>query len=110
MTVHYPACPTCSKAFDVVGVFRPKGDATDVVGYMHHDAHRSCPDVWAVAKDDPEATLIRLGTIHDYGNDLVPFLRETHYQADIDLRPEGRVARRGFGVIQWLRRQRHRFE
>jgi hypothetical protein len=109
MTVRYPRCPNCGKAFDVVGAFRPKGDGTDVIGYTHHDPDRACPDVWAVAQDDPDATLVRLGTIHEYGDDVVPFLRQTHYQADIDLRPEGRFARIGFSVLQWFRRRRRRF-
>ena len=108
MTIQYPVCPACGRRFDIAGVYRPKGDGTDVIGFTHHDADQRCPDVWATAENDPKLVLTRLGTIDDYG-DWIALLKESEFRADIRLGPEGKLARLGFEVRQWFRRQRRRF-
>ena len=106
MVLEFPVCPACHRAFDIAGVFRPKGDQTDIVGFAHHEGR--CLDVYGRAQDDPSLELLRLGTTEDY-SDLLRVLQESAFRADIDLRPDGRVPRLRFGVRQWLRRQRRRW-
>jgi hypothetical protein len=89
------------------GIFRRKGDESDVITYMHSDAPERCGEIWARPNHEPSVELTNLGTVDDIG-DWPAALKQSDFGAVIRLGPEGKVAGTLFRLRQWLRRLQRR--